>query len=306
MSPSRNSHVGHRGHLLAPPRSKRPVELIGGMLVCLLVLGAASSFAQSLGEAARQERARKQSQPHPATRVYTKDDLARPQILAPEDRARIEAARKEKTPPSAEPAVDTSSSGAKPAEVPLGDVARAYRLLKQLHQKQEVVETPSVVGTTPLASPTFSRPLTARPATFASDLRKPASAGVTKPDTGDKPRAVTVVQVRPGDSLWKLAERHLGRGSRWHRLAALNPEVADPHQLQIGQWIRLTLIESVPAHAKQRRVKKGDSLWRLAQAEFGSGQAWGCIARTNPQLQNPNLIYAAQILSIPTDCPQAP
>lgn len=61
MSLSRNSNAGHRGQLLAsgaPLISKRPAEFIGGLFICLLVFGAASSFAQSLGEVARQERAR--------------------------------------------------------------------------------------------------------------------------------------------------------------------------------------------------------------------------------------------------------
>ena len=50
---------------------------------------------QSVAEAARQERARKQEQQKSAKHVYTEEDLKHPNILTPEDRAQIEAKKNE-------------------------------------------------------------------------------------------------------------------------------------------------------------------------------------------------------------------
>lgn len=75
--------------------AKRRVGLIGGVLLWLLLFGAVTSFAQSLGEVARQERERRKNQTRRATHVYTDDDLKKPQILNEQDRARALAARKD-------------------------------------------------------------------------------------------------------------------------------------------------------------------------------------------------------------------
>jgi len=45
--------------------------------------------------------------------------------------------------------------------------------------------------------------------------------------------------VRPGETLWDLAERYLGSEEAWPKLHALNPDVANPHQIKPGQRVRV-------------------------------------------------------------------
>ena len=50
--------------------------------------------------------------------------------------------------------------------------------------------------------------------------------------------------VRPGDSFYKIAERELGKASRWKELLAINKSLVDgdPTRLRVGQ--KVTLPES--------------------------------------------------------------
>lgn len=287
---------------------------------------------------ARREWERKQSQPRPI-RVYTNEDLARPQILDPEDRARFEARRTTPTAAPAERGAQVLEAAKSPAELPLGDVARHYRWLKQLSEQQSSEETavaPEVLplgelplgdvaryyrrlkelretrlleetavlpNLQPLASPAPTKPPVSRHT--PSDLRTLPSALVKEPAVSRPAEASKVVRVRRGDSLWKLARRHLGHGGRWREIASLNPQLADPNQIHPGQSLRLP-DEGSSATAKKVRVQHGDSMWKLAQAEFGNGLAWGCIAHANPQVENADLIYAGQILHIPVRCHSIP
>jgi LysM repeat protein len=46
--------------------------------------------------------------------------------------------------------------------------------------------------------------------------------------------------VQPGDTLWALAQRHLGDGNRWNEIHALNRDVIpDPNLIEAGQVLRL-------------------------------------------------------------------
>lgn len=285
--------------------AKRYVGLTGALLACFVLVGVASSFAQNLGEAARQERARKKNQPRRSTHVYTEDDLKRPQILRPGDRERAEAARGKSATPAAEQAAEVPGALPKPAEISLGDIARHYRLLKQIREKQVLGQAPQLAGAPALASPSFSKaPYVAAPAATADlPIVEPV---VVEPQRSTEARAQHQVRVRRGDSLWRLAKRHLGRGAEWRELAAANPQITDPALIRIGEWIRLPFVASSSPSAKQFRVRKGDSLWKLAQAEFGRGQAWSCIARANPEIRDANLIYAGQTLVMPAPCTATP
>jgi len=119
------------------------------------------------------------------------------------------------------------------------------------------------------------------------------------------------VEVQPGDSLWKLAERYYGDGSRWPEIYTANPWIDDPNLIYPGDWLE------IPAHShghhghhdhgqvypeySQYTVEPGDSLWKIAANELGDPNRWPEIAEVNPWLANPNLIYPGQQLSLPSN-----
>lgn len=110
--------------------------------------------------------------------------------------------------------------------------------------------------------------------------------------------------IQPGDSLWKLARRRLGKGSRWSEFLSSNPGIADPTLLQPGTLLVVPANEIHPRALPPNTyvVHSGDSLWKLAAAYFGNGAAWTCVAEANPQLQDANRIQVGQVLMIPTSC----
>jgi nucleoid-associated protein YgaU len=281
---------------------KRRMMYVGGVLIWVVCAGAGSGFAQSLGEVARQERGRKQSRPAGSVHVYTNEDLQRPQILLPEDQARFQASRESPKPALAQQ--DEIPVTPKLAEIRLGDVARYYRLQRQLRRGQPLSDLPGI-SSAPLAAPGAPPP---RSTPIPLPAVRPPEPIFHRAAPAREPvlRAAGSVRVVRGDSLWKLARRHLGSGTRWRQLAALNPQLTNPDLIRVGEWIRLPLGSSESQLAKTVRVEKGDSLWKLARVELGSGLAWECLAEANPHLQNVNLIYPGQTLAIPARCTATP
>lgn len=111
------------------------------------------------------------------------------------------------------------------------------------------------------------------------------------------------VRIQPGDSLWKLARRHLGSGSRWNDLFAANPGISDPNHIQPGTVLVVPTTELRPrVQPSSITIRSGDSLWKLAASQLGSGAAWLCIAQANPQLHDANLLRPGQILILPASC----
>jgi nucleoid-associated protein YgaU len=140
-----------------------------------------------------------------------------------------------------------------------------------------------------------------------SDIAKIPPSPASVPETLGTRSPESVVEgsteklkIQPGDSLWKLAQRYFGSGSRWKRLAALNPQLANPSRILVGEWIH------VPAehkqHAHQVVIQPGDTLWKVAQTALGSPVALNCIAQANPQIQSVNLVRAGETLTVPTAC----
>ncbi len=285
---------------------KRQLAISGAVLACVLLFGVTLSYSQSPEDIARQERARKERQPPRAKRVYTEEDLARPKILSAEDRARFEAARKSWKAPASEQAAEVPPGGSKSTEIPLGEIARRYRLRKQTQETLESNKAPQLPVRPALASPVFSRPPAVPPREPISNVSKARAIGSRGTPKDSALRTGFRVRVQPGDSLWKLAKRYLARGAQWRQLAALNPEIANPDFIRVGNWIRLPLEPSGARPANRFRVRKGDSMWKLAQAELGRGEAWVCIAEANPHLQNVDFIHPGQTLVIPATCSIAP
>ena len=55
-------------------------------------------------------------------------------------------------------------------------------------------------------------------------------------------KQITEHTVKGGDTLWDLAERHLGGGHNWKQIAELNG-IANPKTLQIGQKLKIPQAE---------------------------------------------------------------
>ena len=363
------------------PRSPRRhcIWVPGTVLVCLALFGATQARSQDVAEAARQERAKKDSQQKKSKHVYTNEDLKHPEILTPEDREQVQAKKNQDGSPAEKPAnppTESIDALTAPAEVPLGDVARENRkqkLLRELQQPQQSAQFRLPVANAPLAAPkppvfpgmkapSSSLVITLPPARPSTDFQPfvrpkrrspfertfslaspairpslkvpsaPAANSGLRPVAPPKPSVVPapapkrtvaspvvsvapktsavevmkVVEVRAGDSLWKIAEQKLGRGSRWHDLVAVNPKISDPSRIGVGTKVVLPSIRPTASlkevTASRIKVQKGDTLWMLAQAHFGHASSWNCIAQANPSLQNPDRIFVGQELLLPASC----
>jgi len=326
--------------------SLRPASLCipGILLFSCALLFATECYAQDVADAAKQERARKESQQKKPKRVYTEEDLKRAQILTPEDRAQIEARKNQAAPDAGEKPEDTLDAKSLSPDVPLGDVARRFRRLKELQKLQQSAEFHLPLADAPvLASPKpmqpvrphsfkpagpaaprfapyrppvkrspFARPriFTAAPPMIAPS-HPPAArlvpaqppAPVAPPLNPAKRDVVpTVVTVRRGDSLWKLAERHLGHGLRWHELLSANLDILDANRIVAGSQIVLPTSISSVRTATKFTVRTGDTLSQIAQSRLGRASYAACIAHANPSIRNANLIYAGQVLLLPDRC----
>jgi LysM repeat protein len=128
---------------------------------------------QSVAQAARQERARKQESKKRAKHVYTEEDLRHRNILTPEDRAQIEARRNECSqkndcsPASPQNPPASLDANSETQQVPLGDVARRFRKQREW---QALKPKQSEAFHLPFSTPALASPiLPGRPA-----IRPPA------------------------------------------------------------------------------------------------------------------------------------
>lgn len=113
--------------------------------------------------------------------------------------------------------------------------------------------------------------------------------------------ATRTITVHAGDSLWKIAEQNLGRGSRWRELLAANPTLANPSLLTTGSKLNLP-VDVRTARASKVTVTAGDTLSKIAQTQYGRANCWRCILQANPLLTDANRIYEGQELLLPSRC----
>lgn len=147
-----------------------------------------------------------------------------------------------------------------------------------------------------------------------------------------------VITVRDGDSLWLLAERHLGNGARYPEILTLNLGAPQPggtaltheHWIFPGWHLRLpadatnlpprpsaTTAETrgaTAAAASSHDVRPGDTLWEISAEHLGDGARFpevfdlnaGVLQPDGRTLTDPDLIQPGWNLTLPTPTPLAP
>lgn len=194
--------------------------------------------------------------------------------------------------------------------------------------------TSTVTSPTPAAAATVTatRAFNDRP-TLDTPTPAPRHAVEPEPTAAEQPNRgaeLPTVTVQRGDTLWDIAERHLGDGARFTEIQDLNlgrPQ-ADGTALSDSHWIYPGWALLLPADAaglnpspplepaapvqpapSEVVVEPGDSLWKLAEEHLGDGDRYTEIYAANagkPQpdggaLTHPNLIEPGWRLDLPVD-----
>ncbi len=214
-----------RGSCSRRMQSSRTFRLVA---VALVTFVSAQLAAQSLGDVARQERARRAELRYHGP-VLTNDDLRRDRILPattpelqPPEAAFALPALANVTIPTAGASVDDY------AGVSLGEYARALRQ----RRRERLAEAARLAAT--VVSAEQRPPLPANPHAPSQQLDGTQAAEPVRRRLG--PRNV---RVRQGESLWLLARRHLGDGRLWRKILRANPGITNPDFIRAGQVLSL-------------------------------------------------------------------
>ena len=124
----------------------------------------------------------------------------------------------------------------------------------------------------------------------------------------DSQRSTISVTVARGDTLWSIAEHHLGAGERWREIAELNRdrEMVDGSTFDDARTILPGWTLLVPSADRSRAVDRvvtvepGDTLWEIATEEYGDGTKWPRIYEANDdRIEDPNRIFPGQRFDVP-------
>jgi nucleoid-associated protein YgaU len=142
------------------------------------------------------------------------------------------------------------------------------------------------------------------------------------PEQHDPEQTKIDYTVRRGDSLWKIAEEHLGDGTRYVEIVALNDGALNgrPDFIAPGLVLRLPgdadgkadTVEPPHQPGETHIVEAGETLWAIAKEELGDPTRYPEIfdasrATVQPggdRLRDPHLIQPRWRLTVPT--PPAP
>ena len=172
---------------------------------------------------------------------------------------------------------------------------------------------------TGLALPLFASPAAATPPKDWPALPPsvPAAEAPVAPVTSEAParklvresRALSgrVYEVRPGDTLWAIAERQFGDPTRWPELFEANrSRLANPNLIRPNQKLQLGGVQVASRSGTSRArgdgsytVRSGDTLGKIAQRQLGKASEWPVLYALNREtLASPHQIYPGQVLRV--------
>ncbi|WP_310964005.1 LysM peptidoglycan-binding domain-containing protein [Nocardioides terrisoli] len=169
----------------------------------------------------------------------------------------------------------------------------------------------------------IAAPIAAQAATITTAAAAPVTVGHVNAGAADQAPAQQDVKVetkqerqrktvdhavKPGESLWSIAEDHFGDGARYKELVELNRDLlgAQPSFLEPGWVLKLPALNGgAPAH--DYTVQPTDTLSEIAQEQLGDADRWPEIYQastgiTQPggaQLTDPDVIDVGWKLNIP-------
>ncbi|MGR3318377.1 MAG: GNA1162 family protein [Candidatus Anammoxibacter sp.] len=122
--------------------------------------------------------------------------------------------------------------------------------------------------------------------------------------------------VRPGDTLYKIAEKFYGKGSRWKDIKQVNENLKESN-LRIGQEIivpdipildnldDVALFKDSTAKRIAYKIKWGDSLYKIATALYNNGKRWDIIYENNRNtIKSTTDLPVGQVLILPLEVTQ--
>lgn len=132
-------------------------------------------------------------------------------------------------------------------------------------------------------------------------------AEVTSAPSSTEGRSLRV-QVQPGDTLWALAEHHLGRGAAWPMIWRANRDVlSDPSTVPAGTTLTIPAPPVAAPAAGWVTVQAGQTLRDIAHRHLGDETRWPEIYRLNAhRIADPDLLQPGWKLRLPTTLPAAP
>ncbi|GGC14504.1 LysM peptidoglycan-binding domain-containing protein [Cellulomonas carbonis] len=173
------------------------------------------------------------------------------------------------------------------------------------------------------AAPVAPQLLPAVTAAPAPSPTAPVTDSAVAPAAEDSQERLPSVTVLRGDTLWDLAERHLGSGHRYAEIRDLNlgrlqPDgraLTDAHWIYPG-WRLLLPADAVGVQSSSEstadatapyRVDAGDTLWEIAAEELGDPLRYaeivdlnvGCPQPDGEALRDPDLIRPGWVLELP-------
>lgn len=213
----------------------------------------------------------------------------------------------------------------------LAATARMPRLHRRLRRIATSIAVPALrhrlLEVTTAATITASALQAAPAGAHAQTMQTPALVADAAPQWSDAPtlrgdfagfgvttpvEASTTYTVRPGDTLWSIANRHYGSVDTRliDAVVSANPIIEDRNLIRVGWELAMPIVDTSPlpptavdleASWSVATVQRGDTLWDIVDDHYGEATAdlvWMVVA-ANPLLDDPSLIFAGQQITLP-------